>query len=135
MQIFYLPIDKTSIPTGEILKVEDTPFDFREPHAVGERIDADHEQIKNGAGYESLLCATNKREPGELSLPQKSQIPRVEEPWKYIPPNQVYNSIVTTGQMATRDNMELRLADAAHSALKHNTSPIVQIIPISPALS
>ena len=28
---FYLPIDETSIPTGEILKVEGTPFDFRTP--------------------------------------------------------------------------------------------------------
>ena len=49
---FYLPIDDTSIPTGEILKVEGTPFDFRDPHAVGERIDTEHEQIKNGAGYD-----------------------------------------------------------------------------------
>ena len=33
---FFIPIDETSIPTGEILKVEGTPFDFRTPHAVGE---------------------------------------------------------------------------------------------------
>ena len=82
----------------------------------------------------TAMCSINANQVNSR-LPQKSQIPRVEEQWKYIPPNQVYNSIATTGQMATRDNMELRLADAAHSALKHNTSPIVQIIPISPALS
>ena len=28
---FFLPIDETSIPTGEILKVAETPFDFRTP--------------------------------------------------------------------------------------------------------
>ena len=67
---FYLPIDDTSIPTGEILKVEGTPFDFRAPHAVGERIDADHEQIKNGAGYDQCYVL-NKREPGELSFAAK----------------------------------------------------------------
>ena len=72
---FYLPIDKTSIPTGEILKVEDTPFDFREPHAVGERIDADHEQIKNGAGYDHCYVL-NKREPGELSFAAKITDPK-----------------------------------------------------------
>lgn len=64
---FYIPIDETSIPTGEIRKVEGTPFDFRTPHAVGDMIDADDEQIKNGAGYDHCFVL-NKNEPGELSL-------------------------------------------------------------------
>ena len=64
---FYVPIDETSIPTGEIRSVKGTPFDFTEPHAVGERIDADDEQIRNGAGYDHCFVL-NKREPGELSL-------------------------------------------------------------------
>ena len=72
---FYLPIDDTSIPTGEILKVEGTPVDFRAPHAVGERIDADHEQIKNGAGYDHCYVL-NKREPGELSFAAKITEPK-----------------------------------------------------------
>ena len=29
-----------------------TPFDFREPHAIGERIDAENEQLANGLGYD-----------------------------------------------------------------------------------
>ena len=72
---FYLPIDDTSIPTGEILKVEGTPFDFRDPHAVGERIDTEHEQIKNGAGYDHCYVL-NKREPGELSCAAKITEPK-----------------------------------------------------------
>lgn len=67
---YYIPIDETSIPTGEIRKVEGTPFDFREPHVVGERIDADDEQIKNGAGYDHCFVL-NKQEPGELSFAAK----------------------------------------------------------------
>ena len=47
---FYLPIDKVSIPTGEILKVEGTPFDFRTPKPIGQDINADNEQLKNGSG-------------------------------------------------------------------------------------
>ena len=35
-----------------LLPVEDTPFDFREPHAIGERIDVENEQLKNGLGYD-----------------------------------------------------------------------------------
>ena len=46
------PTDADLIPTGEIIPVEGTPFDFRKPHAIGERIDADHEQLKNGKGYD-----------------------------------------------------------------------------------
>jgi aldose 1-epimerase len=48
----YTPIDETSIPLGKIEPVAETPFDFREPVAIGERIDADDEQIKNGGGYD-----------------------------------------------------------------------------------
>ena len=64
---FYIPIDETSIPTGEILRVEGTPFDFRKPKAVGKDIDADNEQIKNGAGYDHCFVL-NKKEEGELSF-------------------------------------------------------------------
>ena len=49
---FYLPIDAVSIPTGEILKVDGTPFDFRKPKKIGLEINADNEQIKNGSGYD-----------------------------------------------------------------------------------
>lgn len=43
---YYIPIDKNSIPTGEIFKVEGTPFDFRTMRKIGQDIDADNEQIK-----------------------------------------------------------------------------------------
>lgn len=64
---FYLPIDETSIPTGEIRLVKGTPFDFRTPKPVGQDIDADNEQIKNGAGYDHCYVL-NKKEEGELSF-------------------------------------------------------------------
>lgn len=67
---FFIPIDENSIPTGEVLKVEGTPFDFRTPTPVGERIDADCPQIKNGAGYDHCFVL-NKREVGELSFAAK----------------------------------------------------------------
>ena len=63
---FYLPIDEVSIPTGEVLKVEGTPMDFRTPHTIGERIDDDFEQLKNGAGYDHCYVL-NKRSAGELT--------------------------------------------------------------------
>ena len=67
---FYLPIDDTSIPTGEILRVKGTPFDFTTPKEVGKDIDADHEQIKHGAGYDHCFVL-NKEEEGQLSFAAK----------------------------------------------------------------
>jgi len=46
------PVDETLIPTGELKPVEGTPFDFRKPHVIGERINADDEQLKLGRGYD-----------------------------------------------------------------------------------
>jgi len=48
----YTPVDATLIPTGEIAPVADTPFDFTTPHAIGERIRDDNEQLKLGRGYD-----------------------------------------------------------------------------------
>jgi len=48
----YTPTDETQIPTGEIAAVDGTPFDFRKPTPIGERIDANDEQIRRGKGYD-----------------------------------------------------------------------------------
>jgi aldose 1-epimerase len=48
----YTPVDAGLIPTGELAPVEGTPFDFRQPVAIGARIGADDEQIKRGGGYD-----------------------------------------------------------------------------------
>ena len=48
----YTPVDDTLIPTGEIWPVAGTPFDFRTPHAIGERIREDDEQLDFGLGYD-----------------------------------------------------------------------------------
>lgn len=46
------PVDAGLIPTGELRSVAGTPFDFRQPVAIGARIDADDEQLKLGGGYD-----------------------------------------------------------------------------------
>ena len=47
----YTPVDATLIPTG-IQSVAGTPFDFRTPHKIGERINQSAEQLKFGKGYD-----------------------------------------------------------------------------------
>jgi len=48
----YTPVDETLIPTGEVAPVEGTPFDFREPTAIGERIREADQQLLYGQGYD-----------------------------------------------------------------------------------
>jgi len=48
----FTPVDATLIPTGELRAVAGTPFDFRMPHKIGERIAAKDEQLDRGHGYD-----------------------------------------------------------------------------------
>lgn len=48
----FTPVDENLIPLGELRPVAGTPFDFTRPHAIGERINADDEQVRRGNGYD-----------------------------------------------------------------------------------
>lgn len=49
----YLPLTENLIPTGEKRRVENTPFDFREPKKLSDALDLQDEQIKIvGNGYD-----------------------------------------------------------------------------------
>ncbi|RED95275.1 aldose epimerase family protein [Marinoscillum furvescens] len=48
----YTPEDETLIPTGELVSVSGTPFDFREPTVIGDRLASNHQQLVFGNGYD-----------------------------------------------------------------------------------
>jgi len=48
----YTPVDSTLIPSGKIVSVSGTPFDFRKTTAIGARVNDNNEQLKNGKGYD-----------------------------------------------------------------------------------
>jgi len=48
----YTPVDSTLIPTGAISPVAGTPFDFRQPTAVGARLGDNDRQLQLGGGYD-----------------------------------------------------------------------------------
>ena len=52
----FTPSDKAYIPTGEIKSVEGTPMDFRKPHAIGDSINSQFDQIQNAGGYAQNYC-------------------------------------------------------------------------------
>ena len=61
------PVDATLIPTGALMPVANTPFDFRTPTAIGARIEQkDNEQIEFGLGYDHNFVLDRKGEALEL---------------------------------------------------------------------
>lgn len=48
----FVPIDAEFIPSGGPRPVAGTPLDFRQPTAIGARIDADDAQVRHGLGYD-----------------------------------------------------------------------------------
>lgn len=60
----FLEVDAATIPSGRLLAVEGTPFDFRTPHRIGGRITDDHPQLEVAGGYDH--CFAVDGEPGML---------------------------------------------------------------------
>jgi aldose 1-epimerase len=77
----YTPVDKTLIPTGELPSVAGTPFDFRQLTAIGQRINADNQQLRFGLGYDHnwvLDAAPGKlAEAAELYDPASGRVLQV----------------------------------------------------------
>ena len=49
---YITPVDSVLIPTGELMPVAGTPFDFNRPTAIGDRVNDDNEQLRCGNGYD-----------------------------------------------------------------------------------
>jgi len=62
----YTPVDAISIPTGEIVDVAGTPFDFTTAKPIGRDIAQENEQLKFGAGYDHNWVLGN--DEGKLVL-------------------------------------------------------------------
>ncbi|CUO11104.1 MULTISPECIES: aldose epimerase family protein [Clostridium] len=65
----YTENDEHCLPTGNILNVEESPFDFREGKKIGRDINDEDIQLKNGLGYDHnfiLDSEENMKYVGEL---------------------------------------------------------------------
>jgi aldose 1-epimerase len=63
----FTPVDAGLIPTGELQKVEGTPFDLRQATEIGAHINDDNEQLKLGKGYDHNFVL-NRRSGDALTL-------------------------------------------------------------------
>lgn len=71
----YTPVDPTLIPTGEIVPVSGTPFDFRSAKTIGRDLDQDHEQLTFGVGYDHNFVL-NRENLGSLELAARVYEPK-----------------------------------------------------------
>jgi aldose 1-epimerase len=89
----FLPLCPDLYPTGELTPVAGTPLDFRTPKPFGRDIEADHEQLKLGRGYDQHF-ALNKSKPGALELAATAFDPgsgRLLEVWTTEPGLQLFS--------------------------------------------
>jgi aldose 1-epimerase len=97
----FTPVNENLIPTGELRDVQDTPFDFTRPEAIGARIDQDDSQLKFGNGYDhNWVLQGNKDEP--VSLAAKVYEPksgRVMEVFTTEPGMQFYSGNFLDGSI------------------------------------
>ena len=58
--------DENGLPTGKFLDVENTPFDFKSFHEIGERIYDDDEQLRFVGGYDHCFMLKDEKDHAVL---------------------------------------------------------------------
>lgn len=87
----YTPVDDNLIPTGELVPIEGTPFDFRKPTAIGARIDNDNDQLKKGHGYDhNWVLDSGGKKLSEAAEVYEATAGRVMQVWTDQPGIQFY---------------------------------------------
>jgi aldose 1-epimerase len=111
----YLPVDAGLIPTGEMRAVAGTPFDFRSPRAIGERVRAAaDEQIRIGRGYDHNWIVTAAVTPGEHLMARVTDPAsgRRMELWSDQPGLQFYSGNFLDGTTRGKSGQLYRQGDA-----------------------
>ena len=103
------PVNKGLIPTGVIVPVEGTPFDFRTPRRIGERINADDEQLRFGGGYDHNYVLDNPvgRLVKAAEVHEQTTGRRIEV-WTTEPGVQFYTANHVTDAMPGKQGKSLR---------------------------
>ena len=86
----FTPADETSIPTGEIRKVEGTPMDFRTPKTVGRDIEESYEALIFGQGYDHNWCLNNGGKFAKIATLEADKTSLVMDVYTDLPGVQIY---------------------------------------------
>ena len=100
------PITARMVPTGELLPVKGTPFDFTQPSKPGDRIDDDHPQISLGGGYDHNWALNRQGEEMELAASvYESSSGRYMEVWTEEPGIQYYSGNFLDGSIVGKSGV------------------------------
>ncbi|APW37847.1 galactose mutarotase [Rhodoferax koreense] len=124
LQLFagrYTPVDATLIPTG-IADVAGTPFDFRQPRRIGERIREPHEQLVRARGYDHNWVLD--RTAGDAGLARAARLShaasgRVMEVFTTEPGVQFYSGNFLDGTLVGRSGQAVRQGDGLCLETQH----------------
>jgi aldose 1-epimerase len=97
----FTPVDSALIPTGALAPVPGTPFDFRSPRPIGERIGQPDKQLRHGGGYDHNFVLDKL--PGRMGLAARVRDPasgRVLELFTEEPGVQFYSGNFLDGSLA-----------------------------------
>lgn len=96
----YTPVNAGLIPTGDFASVVDTPFDFRAPHTIGERIDRPNEQLRFAGGYDhNFVLDGGGRELALIAMVLEPQSGRELEVFTTEPGVQFYSGNFLDGTL------------------------------------
>jgi aldose 1-epimerase len=65
------PVDERLIPTGELMPVAGTAFDFNTPRVIGDSLSSEHPQMKLGNGYDHNWVLSSEADTCGLRLAAK----------------------------------------------------------------
>ena len=101
----FLPVDNTLIPTGEFRDVTNTPFDFRTSKTIGQQIDEEDPQLKNGLGYDHCWVL-NEQDKGVRFVASafEPQSRRFLEVFSDEPGIQFYSGNFLDGTLPSKNN-------------------------------
>lgn len=110
----YLPVSAAGIPLAAHDKVDGTPFDFREPHAVGARLRDANEQVLIRKGYDHCFCLRGgaTAEPRFAARVEDPRSGRALELWTNQPGVQFYSGNFLDGTVTGKYGRVHRQYDA-----------------------
>jgi aldose 1-epimerase len=124
LQVFadrYTPTDERLVPTGEILGVAGTPFDFRVPAPIAEHVYATHPQLLLARGLDHNLVLARGGTHG-VALAARLWDPgsgRQLAVWTSEPAIQVYSGNNFNGATLAADRRTLRQGDGITFETQH----------------
>ena len=97
-----VPVSPALIPTGELMDVTQTPFDFRSVHTIGERIGAPDDQLRRARGYDHCYDLGNARNLKSVAFVSEATSGRTLEVLTDAPGLQLYTGNFLDGTIQGR---------------------------------